>query len=256
MKTTIEFLQIVKNVIDSHADKLTNNELLTRYSLIDPLLRQLGWDILNPEEVIPGYSINKLFSDYAIFKNKAKQPFIIIEAKCLKKPLIDKTQIGSYIANRTARFAIFTDGAIWKLFDFHIQAKDDPNERIVLEVNILDEPDNIVGLKLFCLSKENLFSDNPFFINHNNISNKFSRIHEEKKVSPPTTNINPERLLVRAGDFDHQQEQIFSLKTNPSVKIDVSKSIRDVELQLRQNGLSTTNVGSFRYSLKTRADFS
>ena len=36
---------------DKYRHDLLNNELLTRYVLIDPLLRALGWDTENPEEV-------------------------------------------------------------------------------------------------------------------------------------------------------------------------------------------------------------
>ena len=41
------FLALVHKLrerIDAHGDKLRQSEALTRYALIDPLLRELGWD--------------------------------------------------------------------------------------------------------------------------------------------------------------------------------------------------------------------
>lgn len=38
----------LKERIVEHGDVLKGNEWLTRYSLIDPLLRELGWDTADP----------------------------------------------------------------------------------------------------------------------------------------------------------------------------------------------------------------
>lgn len=175
MKDTIELLHELKDVIKEHKDELSNNELLTRYAIIDPVLRHLGWKISNPFEVVPEFRLNNLACDYALFKNNSRKPTVIIESKSLYSTLIDKKQLGSYIANSTARFAIFSDGIVWKIFDFKIHSETDPNDRIVLEINIIEELENIVALKLACLTKENLFSETPFFINTSNlISSKIS----------------------------------------------------------------------------------
>lgn len=57
-----------------HGDELRGNEWLTRYALIDPILTALGWNLADPEQVIPEYRPNE--SDrYAIdymLKNKIR----------------------------------------------------------------------------------------------------------------------------------------------------------------------------------------
>ena len=39
--------------IDAHGATLRGSEALTRYALIDPMLRELGWDTSDPDMVIP-----------------------------------------------------------------------------------------------------------------------------------------------------------------------------------------------------------
>ena len=41
--------------IGAHSKQLTQSEALTRYALIDPLLRELGWDTEDPALVVPEY---------------------------------------------------------------------------------------------------------------------------------------------------------------------------------------------------------
>ena len=41
-------VETLKERIQDHSDALSVNETLTRYALIDPLLRELGWDTADP----------------------------------------------------------------------------------------------------------------------------------------------------------------------------------------------------------------
>ena len=53
------FIQTLKEHAERYADALRKSEWLTRYALIDPLLRGLGWDTGNPDEVRPEYSAGR-----------------------------------------------------------------------------------------------------------------------------------------------------------------------------------------------------
>ena len=72
--------------IQAHRPALSGSEWLTRYTLIDPLLRELGWDTEDPELVIPEYSSGGGRADYALLGNDGK-PAMIVEAKKLGEPL-------------------------------------------------------------------------------------------------------------------------------------------------------------------------
>ena len=195
METIIELIKSVKQTINSHKEKLKSNETLTRYVLIDPILKHLGYSLSNPNEVIPEQKIEKKFSDYTIFKDN--KPHIIIEAKSLHKPFEDKAQIGNYMANTVARYAMFSDGAKWSLFDFHIIPKDHQDERIILDIDILTEPENQIGIKLFCLTKENLFSNIPFFVNQKPLTDILKpQIRSNSIEIKETDNFPPSKPIV------------------------------------------------------------
>ncbi|MDE2686206.1 MAG: hypothetical protein OXI16_01710 [Chloroflexota bacterium] len=49
-------IEKLRQRIQSHRSILSGSEWLTRYTLIDPLLRELSWDTEDPELVIPEYS--------------------------------------------------------------------------------------------------------------------------------------------------------------------------------------------------------
>ena len=47
-----ELVEALKARIDAHSVELQKSEALTRYALIDPLLRALGWDTADPSQVL------------------------------------------------------------------------------------------------------------------------------------------------------------------------------------------------------------
>lgn len=61
-------------ILDSH-------EMNTRYMLIDPVIRALGWDLSNPDQVTFECDLNDYGRiDYVMF-NKKGDPCILLEAK-------------------------------------------------------------------------------------------------------------------------------------------------------------------------------
>lgn len=112
-------------------------ESQTRYALIDPILRALGWDTSEPKECYPEYPRpfgERKYVDYALFRGahsfdeigRARvPPDIIIEAKNAQK-LIDKhkrpplTQLQNYVRAQPAipegDIAVLTNGRVWRLY--------------------------------------------------------------------------------------------------------------------------------------------
>jgi len=62
----VELVNKLRSKIEKHGDLLQNNETLTRYALIDPLLRALGWDTEDPEQVVPEFTTEAGRPDYAL----------------------------------------------------------------------------------------------------------------------------------------------------------------------------------------------
>lgn len=99
-----------------HAIKRLGSEALTRYALIDPLLRGLGWDTEDPDQVIPEYRVGSGKCDYALMNNG--KLVVLLEAKPLGMSLADAlTQAVTYGIGGHAPFFAMTDGANWELYD-------------------------------------------------------------------------------------------------------------------------------------------
>jgi predicted type IV restriction endonuclease len=55
VRELLEAIERVRERIERHGSKLSQNEMLTRYALVDPILRALGWDTEDPEQVVPEF---------------------------------------------------------------------------------------------------------------------------------------------------------------------------------------------------------
>ncbi len=112
----------------------------TRYAIIDPIIRALGWDTSNPEECCvewprPWDGSGRV--DYALFGNAdmdsiitgSQAPSIIIESKRVRTELtidIVDRQLSKYAhcAPRMYKgFAVLTNGRHWLLYDMSKRAR-------------------------------------------------------------------------------------------------------------------------------------
>ena len=106
-------------------------EDLTRYGIIDPTIRALGWDTAEPKECHPEYprSENGDRVDYAFFtrldlakleEEDMPAPDIIVEAKALGKPLdVHFDKLREYVQARprmSKGVAVLTNGVEWRLY--------------------------------------------------------------------------------------------------------------------------------------------
>lgn len=109
MDTVAEIRQTIK----THAVDLSKNEMMTRYALIDPLLRELGWDLSNPSDVVPEEGTGFGKTDYTLGGNA-----MIVEAKKLDENL-DKhaDKLISYVRDRKVRYGVLTNGQKWRMYD-------------------------------------------------------------------------------------------------------------------------------------------
>ena len=53
LESLLGLVETLRSRIDEHGNALRQSEALTRYTLIDPLLRELGWDTDDPALVMP-----------------------------------------------------------------------------------------------------------------------------------------------------------------------------------------------------------
>lgn len=117
----IEVLEKVRQRIAQHGAALQQNEMLTRYILIDPVLRALDWDTENPNLVIPEYTTPNGRIDYVLCWNN--QPYIALEAKALRGDLPNALSAGfRYCWLNKIPCYIVSDGDIWESYDMTVQS--------------------------------------------------------------------------------------------------------------------------------------
>lgn len=106
------------DMIEYHFDLVSSHETCTRYAIIDPIIRALGWEISDPVECEVEFQRgNQGRVDYALF-NRDAQYVILIEAKRLDKDSSTfERQLAKYARGMRAGVGVLTDGELWHLYD-------------------------------------------------------------------------------------------------------------------------------------------
>ena len=142
--------------IDSHGAAFRQNEMLTRYALIDPLLRELGWNTEDPDMVIPEYSSGRGRSDYALCEES--KPVIMLEAKSLDTPLKDAVeQVIKYCMYEGTKYSAVTDGRRWEIYEPHNPVHID--EKRIISFDLKDPSVINVCLKVLALWRPAVIAD-------------------------------------------------------------------------------------------------
>ncbi|PKM90305.1 MAG: endonuclease [Firmicutes bacterium HGW-Firmicutes-12] len=145
--------------IDKLIDQIKTEEA-TKTSLILPFFQLLGYDIFNPNEFVPEFIADTGIKkgekvDYAILQNG--KPIILIEAKwCGEKLEKHDSQLYRYFATTTAKFAILTNGVIYRFYT-DLDETNKMDNKPFLELNLLDIKESLVSeLKKFQKSRLDL----------------------------------------------------------------------------------------------------
>ena len=119
LESLLDLVETLRARIDKHGNALRQSEALTRYALIDPLLRELGWDTSNPDMVVPEYRSGAGSADYALLSNGS--PAMMVEAKKLSTRLRDQvlSQGINYCLMEGTSYFTVTDGQRWEVYETH-----------------------------------------------------------------------------------------------------------------------------------------
>lgn len=149
LESLLELVETLKVRIDEHGDQLRQSEWLTRYALIDPLLRELGWETDNPSLVIPEYQSGHGRADYALFGDG--KPVMMVEAKKLGTQLRDSvlSQGIQYCLEKGTKHFSVTDGQRWEVYETHKPVPID--EKRVVEFDLKHPSSAEVCLKALAL---------------------------------------------------------------------------------------------------------
>lgn len=143
----IQNLRSLANRIERIKNSIHTEEA-TKTSLIMPLIQALGYDVFNPEELVPEYIADVGIKkgekiDYAIMQSG--EPVILIEAKSVNEKLHKHdSQLFRYFGTTKAKFAILTNGIEYKFFT----DLDEPNKmdlKPFFEINLLELRDTQIA---------------------------------------------------------------------------------------------------------------
>ena len=132
------------------------NEMAVRSQIIDPILRYLGWNPENPEEVQPNVFTEGGIPDYTLLKNGKK--ILFIEAKNLSVDIKQKQvlqQLANYSFNEGVKYGVLTNGAVWILIRTFEEGTT-LRERIIWEADLENEELPVAYRKILTLSKTNI----------------------------------------------------------------------------------------------------
>ena len=132
------------------------DEANTKATAIEPIFRELGWDVVDPDEVRREYSVGSRSVDYALFCDDTAKVFV--EAKRGGEPLKrHQEQLLHYAFDEGVEIALLTNGAAWW---FYLPIRAVNWERRKVAIVELDQQDSTeTAQKLVdVLSKENVCS--------------------------------------------------------------------------------------------------
>jgi hypothetical protein len=142
MKELLAAIEKVRERIERYGEQLRQSEALTRYALVNPILDALGWDIGDPNQVVPEYPVSAGKADYAL-RWDAKV-FIIVEVKSLGSSLSNAAMQGvKYAIAEGIPYFVCTDGDVWEVYDIFLQ-KPLP-EKCIVRVRINDKQSDKSG---------------------------------------------------------------------------------------------------------------
>ena len=156
-----ELVALLAN-LKNNSRLLLYSEDATKMAVVLPVLRRIGWDTENIDEVTPEFSIESRRVDYALrLDNKCR---VFIEVKKPSEDLDNEShqeQLLDYSFRQAVDLAVLTNGVTWCLY--LPRAGTDWRSRKFYTVDIIEQQISDVASKLFeLLSKNNVRSGDAF----------------------------------------------------------------------------------------------
>ena len=156
MQEILDTLRRVKQTIRTYRNALVGNQLLTRYALVDLVLKSTGWDVHDPSQVYHNWDLGHTGekADYALLDH-AGRPVAAIKVTSLSGfALPDIARWVEPVMESSIRFALMTDGNFWLLADASPAWHGEDRElmRLILE----GDPENFLLVNLASLAPANL----------------------------------------------------------------------------------------------------
>jgi hypothetical protein len=151
-----ETLEMVLERMKKYRDLYEKSEESVRYQIVNPILKELGWNPENPEWVQLNITTEEGVPDYSLLKNEKRVLFI--EAKKLLVDVEEKEiirKLGQYCFGEGMKYGVLSNGAIWILFRA-FQEGTTMAERLVWKVDLENDDITASIRRLTTISKDNI----------------------------------------------------------------------------------------------------
>ena len=134
----------IDDIRDALRRKQFTSEALVSQGIVRRLLDALDWPQFNPQIVIPEYSVEDGWVDFALCHSPLK-PLVFIEVKQVGKSDGTEKQLFKYAFHEGVPIAVLTDGQKWQFF--HPIGRGNYEERRVYTLDIIEtDNEEIVSL--------------------------------------------------------------------------------------------------------------
>lgn len=134
-------IEIARERLSTHSEYLNGHETRTRVLVVDELLRGLGWEVTNPEQVLLEHNVNGNFIDYVLVR-KGGANIAIVESKSIGQALKKeyRRSASGYAVELGTRYAVLTNGARWEAWELISESPRKENLFIEEHINTGDIP--------------------------------------------------------------------------------------------------------------------
>jgi len=156
MSNLNQTLQVILEKIKNYRFLYEQNEMAVRDQIVNPILKELGWNPENPEEVLPNLSTEEGIPDYSLIKDGKK--ILFVEAKKLSVDVEQKEvirQLAKYTFTEGVKYGVLTNGSVWILLR-SFEEGTTLTERIVWKTDLENEELPVVIRKISTISKNNI----------------------------------------------------------------------------------------------------
>ena len=157
-----------------HSEAL--NEKQVEYTVVMPILKALGWDPENMDEMCPEYAVESRRVDWAFLNDG--QPCLFLEEKAPDQNLSShQEQLLDYAFKQGIRLSVLTNGREWW---FYLPLEEGPwAERKFLTIDLVNQKTDEVGLCLTqFLQKEFVYS----VLAHKNAKERYDESRERQRI--------------------------------------------------------------------------
>lgn len=239
MEKFTEQIKLLSKRVLTIRDSISTEES-TKTSIIMPFFQILGYDIFNPAEFTPEFTADVGIKkgekvDFAIMNEG--NPIILIEAKGVNDVLLKHdSQLFRYFGTTTAKFAILTNGIIYRFFtDLEQTNKMDTDP--FFEFNLLDLKENQIQ-ELYKFKKDGFNLENIF-----STASDLKYLNKTKEYLNIIWNNPPEDFIshVTGHIYEGKKTRTALEKFEPIIKKSFKQFINDMVNEKLNAALKSTN---------------